>query len=115
MRQCTVPSVPASLLLYPGHKGTLTEDFSTPPLSIMSYSDDPDEQLETLNTLISGSPETRPLAEGSCQATTRLMDEGPTDSRRNGMLLDLPLTRPALTWLGMSFVRFTVVNIRQHK
>ena len=29
------------------------EDFSTLPLSVISYSDDPDEQLETLNTLIS--------------------------------------------------------------
>ena len=29
------------------------EDFSTLPLSVIFYSDDPDEQLETLNTLIS--------------------------------------------------------------
>ena len=29
------------------------EDFSTLPLSVISYSDDPDKQLETLNTLIS--------------------------------------------------------------
>ena len=29
------------------------EDFSTLPLSVISYSDDPDEQLETRNTLIS--------------------------------------------------------------
>ena len=29
------------------------EDFSTLPLSVISYSDDPDEPLETLNTLIS--------------------------------------------------------------
>ena len=28
------------------------EDFSTLPLSVISYSDDPDEQLETLNTLL---------------------------------------------------------------
>ena len=56
------------------------EDFSTLPLSVISYSDDPDEQLETLNTLVSElSRETRPLAEGSCHATTRSMDEGPID------------------------------------
>ena len=29
------------------------EDFSTLPLSVISYSDDPDEQVETMNTLIS--------------------------------------------------------------
>ena len=57
------------------------EDFSTLPLSIMSYSDDPDEKLETVNTLISACLERHiPLiAEGSCHATTRLMDEGPTN------------------------------------
>ena len=57
MRQCTAPSVPASLKIYPGHRnfkeGMFKEDFSTLPLSVISYSDDPDEQLETLNTLIS--------------------------------------------------------------
>ena len=31
---------------------SFVEDFSTPPMSIISYSDDPDEQLETLDTLI---------------------------------------------------------------
>ena len=31
---------------------SFVEDFSTFPLSIISYSDDPDEQLETLNSLI---------------------------------------------------------------
>ena len=31
---------------------SLVEDFSTPPMSIISCSDDPDEQLETLNSLI---------------------------------------------------------------
>ena len=47
------------------------EDFSTLPLSIISYSDDPDEQLETLNALISECLERH--------ATTRPMDEGPND------------------------------------
>ena len=31
---------------------SFVEDFSTLPMSIISYSDDPDEQLETLNSLI---------------------------------------------------------------
>ena len=55
------------------------EDFSTLPLSVIYYLDDPDEQLETLNTLISECLETRPLVEGSCHRTTRPMDERPTD------------------------------------
>ena len=55
------------------------EDFSTLPLSVISYSDDPDEQLETLNTNFRVSRETCPLAEGSNHATTRSMDEGPID------------------------------------
>ena len=55
------------------------EDFSTLPLSVIYYLDDPDEQLETLNTLTSECLETRPLAEGSCHRTTRPMDERPTD------------------------------------
>ena len=37
------------------------EDFSTLPLSVIYYSDDPDEQLETLNTLISECLERHPL------------------------------------------------------
>ena len=56
------------------------EDFSTLPLSVIYYLDDPDEQLETLNTLISECLETRPLVEGSCHRTTRPMDERPTDT-----------------------------------
>ena len=55
------------------------EDFSTLPLSVIYYLDDPDEQLETLNTLTSECLETHPLAEGSCHRTTRPMDERPTD------------------------------------
>ena len=31
---------------------SFVEDFSTLPMSIISYSDDPDEQLQTLNSLI---------------------------------------------------------------
>ena len=31
---------------------SFVEDFSTLPMSIISYSDDPDEQLETINSLI---------------------------------------------------------------
>ena len=54
-----MPSTHASMYGSPGSSlvislsGTLRNfnDFSTLPLSIMSYSDDPDEQLETLNTL----------------------------------------------------------------
>ena len=82
------------------------EDFSSLPLSVISYSDDPDEQLETLNTInFRVSRETSPIAEGTCHAATRSMDEGPIDRGTNEMLPDLPLTRPALTLLGMSFVR----------
>ena len=35
------------------NKDVFKEDFSTLPLSVIYYSDDPDEQLETPNTLIS--------------------------------------------------------------
>ena len=52
------------------------EDFSTLPLSIISYSDDLDEQLETLNKLISECLERHAPP---CHATTRSMDEGPID------------------------------------
>ena len=55
------------------------EDFSTFPLSVISYSDDPDEQLQTEYTNFRVSRETRSLAEGSCHATTRSMNEGPID------------------------------------
>ena len=42
------------------NKDVFKEDFSTLPLSVIYYSDDPDEQLETLNTLISECLERHP-------------------------------------------------------
>ena len=42
------------------NKDVFKEDFSTLPLSVIYYSDDPDEQLETLNTLISECLERQP-------------------------------------------------------
>ena len=43
------------------NKDVFKEDFSTLPLSVIYYSDDQDEQLETLNTLISECLEKHPL------------------------------------------------------
>ena len=42
------------------NKDVIKEDFSTLPLSVIYYSDDPDEQLETLNTLVSECLERHP-------------------------------------------------------
>ena len=53
------------------NKTCLKRTFFTLPQSIISFSDDPDEQLETLNALISECLERH--------ATTRFMDEGPND------------------------------------
>ena len=84
------------------------EDFSTLPLSVISYSDDPDEQLETLNTLISECLERHAPCWRFVSRDHPLhgwRTHWQRNFRRNEMLLDLPLTRPALMLLGMSFVR----------
>ena len=71
------------------NKDVFKEDFSTLPLSVIYYSDDPDEQLETPNTLISEC--LCPLAEGKIEELQKKRDSARFTA--------------ALMPLGMSFVR----------
>ena len=55
---------------------SFVEDFSTLPMSIISYSDDPDERLETLNSLILECTERHePVKKDTCYQATSALDE----------------------------------------
>ena len=60
---------------------SFVENFSTLPMSIISYSDDPDEQLETLNSLILECTE------------------------RHTLLKRIRVTRPPVRWMKCSNIK----------